>query len=123
MATQKGNIMINLKEFRNRYELTQVEFSEIIGVPRSTYVPWELGKASPTNKNMINLEKAIRQIESEHAIIEQYIDKLEEVKKQEKIQRFYKKYNHYEEKPHKWKKLLLNLFWSAILLVLFYMIL
>lgn len=115
--------MINLKEFRKKYDLTQEEFAEIIGVPRGTYTPWEIGRTMPTNTNMIKLEQAIRKIEVENNIINEYIDRLEQVKKQEKIQRFYKKYNHYEEKPNKRKKFLINLFWSVILILLFYMIL
>ena len=78
---------MDLKNFREKYNLTQQEFADIIGVPRTTYQMWEYNWKKASNSNMIKIEKAMKKIESENAHIEKIINRMEAIKSYQKAQR------------------------------------
>ena len=74
---------MDLRSFRYKYNLTQVEFAKIIGVPRTTYQMWEYDWKSMSNSKLLLVEKAMRKIEAEHSNIEDAINKIEALKAEE----------------------------------------
>ena len=54
-----NNFSKNLKKFRKRKKLTQLQLAKKIKVDRSTIAYWELGKNDPTLSNLIKLTEAL----------------------------------------------------------------
>lgn len=112
---------MDLKNFREKYNLTQQEFADIIGVPRTTYQMWEYDWRKASNSNMIKIEKAIRKIEAENVNIEKVIERLEKIKRYELAQKYGAECYYEEEKNHckKWKYVLLLIILVLIFTVLY----
>ena len=53
-----------LKDFRKKHNLTQAKFAEKVGVARTTYQAWELGKNKPSEENEEKLKSAIHMVEA-----------------------------------------------------------
>lgn len=53
-----------LKDFRKKHNLTQEKFAEKVGVARTTYQAWELGKTKPNEENEEKLKSAIHMVEA-----------------------------------------------------------
>ena len=53
-----------LKDFRKKHNLTQEKFAEKVGVARTTYQAWELGKTKPNEENEEKLKSAINMVEA-----------------------------------------------------------
>lgn len=53
-----------LKDFRKKHNLTQAKFAEKVGVARTTYQAWELGKTKPSEENEEKLKSAIHMVEA-----------------------------------------------------------
>lgn len=51
------NIAENLKKIRKKCGLTQNDIADSFGISRSTYTYWELGKSTPSYKDLIKLSK------------------------------------------------------------------
>lgn len=51
------NIAENLKKIRKKCALTQNDIADSFGISRSTYTYWELGKSTPSYKDLIKLSK------------------------------------------------------------------
>lgn len=106
---------MELKSFREKYNLTQVEFAKIIGVPRTTYQMWEYDWKSVSNSKLLLVEKAMRKIESEHASIEDAINRIQALRTAEN-----ENYIEEEYTPCKiWKYVLLLIIWVLIFAVLY----
>lgn len=121
---------MDLKKFRTDNNLSQTEFAKIIGVPRTTYQMWEYDLRSPTNSNMILLEKAIKKIEAEKQDINKVIKELSIIKSYEKavesykkIQEYYNKYkpltDDFEEEDHHKKSRLKYAILLLVLIIIF----
>ena len=53
-----------LKEFRTSRKMTQQEFANYIGVPRTTYESWENGRRKPSPEKQMHINMAIRRIKA-----------------------------------------------------------
>lgn len=88
-----------LKQFRTARKLSQQEFAEIIGVPRSTYDSWERGYRKPSAENSKLLSGAIKRIQA-----------------YEVADAYYKALSRQEIKPRfSWKRKLLKLLVAFII--------
>lgn len=106
---------MELKSFREKYNLTQVEFAKIIGVPRTTYQLWEYDWKSMSNSKLLLVEKAMRKIETEHANIEDAINRIQALRTAEN-----ENYIEEEYTPcKKWKYVLLLIILVLIFVVLY----
>ena len=95
-----------LKEFRTSRKMTQQEFSNYIGVPRTTYESWENGRRKPSPKNQRHINMAMRRIKA-YEVANSYYNALES----------------YETKPHfSWKRKLLKLFVMIIIVLILAML-
>lgn len=47
--------VLNLKEYRKKLKMSQIEVSELLGVSQSYYSYWELGKRLPDAKQILQL--------------------------------------------------------------------
>lgn len=72
-----------LKEFRTSRKMTQQEFANYIGVPRTTYESWENGRRKPSPEKQRHINMAIRKIKA-YEVANFYYNELE----------------RYETKPH-----------------------
>ena len=61
-----------LKQFRQKHDLTQAEFAKRIGVPRTTYQSWELGKRNPSPSNQLKINMLIRRYKAHKFACEYY---------------------------------------------------
>lgn len=61
-----------LKQFRQKHDLTQAEFAKRIGVPRTTYQSWELGKRNPSPSNQLKINMMIRRYKAHKFACEYY---------------------------------------------------
>lgn len=110
-----------IKEFRKKYNVSQRLLAEIAGISCSSICRYESGERNPQNSIVLKLEKAMKYLEKRQEFIDETLERWERVKRAQKIQDFYNKYNHYEEKHiNKGKKIFDNLFWSVIIILLFY---
>lgn len=113
---------MELRAFREKYGLTQQEFADIIGVPRTTYQMWEYDWRKASNSNMILLEKAMKKIETENADIVKALDDLEKLKQLENAQKFENICYSFEDDImpcKKWKYVLLLIILVLIFTVLY----
>ena len=70
--------MNNIKEFREKHNLTQKALAEIIGVCQGTISGWELGKVKPTVRLQLEAESAMKRIEA-YQLATMYYDALSRV--------------------------------------------
>lgn len=52
----------DLKSFRKKYRIAQVEMAKFCDVSLPTYILWERGVSTPNDENKLKLERAIKQI-------------------------------------------------------------
>ena len=91
-----------LKEFRTSRKMTQQEFANYIGVPRTTYESWENGRRKQSPKNQRHINMATRRIKA-YEVANSYYNALES----------------YEKKPHfSWKRKLLKLLVLIIIVLI-----
>ena len=91
-----------LKEFRTSRKMTQQEFANYIGVPRTTYESWENGRRKPSPKNQRHINMAMRRIKA-YEVANSYYNALE----------------RYEKKPRfSWKRKLLKLLVMIIIILI-----
>ena len=64
-----------LRKFRTSRKMTQKQFADRIGVPRTTYQAWEYGTSKPTKENQESIDKTIKLIKS-YEIAEAYYSAL-----------------------------------------------
>lgn len=113
---------MELRAFREKYSLTQQEFADIIGVPRTTYQMWEYDWRKASNSNMILLEKAMKKIETENVDIVKALDNLEKIKQLENAQKVENICYSFEDDImpcKKWKYVLLLIILVLIFTVLY----
>lgn len=119
--------MLNLKNFRNQYGLSQRQFCEIAGIKRGTYSNYELGIRTPSNSNMIKIEKAMKKIETKNNK-ESALDRLQAQKSYNKIEEYYKNPDYHdaidlefleEQCRFRWKYVILFIILLFIFAVLF----
>ena len=58
--------MRKLKNFRKKYNLTQKEISNKLGVSQATVSSWELNKSTPNREFNSNIDRMIRQYKKEN---------------------------------------------------------
>lgn len=93
---------MNLKDFRESYNLTQTELAKRIGVPRTTYQSWESGERKPKPSNQLKINMLIRRYENHKLACKHY----------EALTR-------HENKPHFLpKRKLLKLFFFVLLVII-----
>ena len=91
-----------LKEFRTSRKMTQQEFANYIGVPRTTYESWENGRRKQSPKNQRHINMATRRIKA-YEVANSYYNALES----------------YEKKPRfSWKRKLLKLLVMIIIVLI-----
>ena len=113
---------MELRAFREKYNLTQQEFADIIGVPRTTYQMWEYDWRKASNSNIILLEKAMKKIETENADIVKALDNLEKIKQLEnakKVENICYSFEYDIMPCKKWKYVLLLIILVLIFTVLY----
>ncbi len=57
MELNEGNLTYNLKLLRHIFELSQSKVAEMLGLERSTYSYYEVGKTQPSARTLIKLAK------------------------------------------------------------------
>lgn len=117
--------MLDLKKFRTENTLTQKEFAELIGIPRTTYQNYELKKATPPNSQLLKIERAVKKIEAEKTNIEEIIKRLDGIKQYQKNNEYINnqeevkpmKLNYIDKYPKKHKKIYLLIILIILILV------
>lgn len=65
---------MNIKKFREDNFLTVKEFSDIIGIPKSTYYDYERGIYRTNSQNIEKIYKAVERIEKEQKEIDKILN-------------------------------------------------
>lgn len=58
--TEQQELVESLKAYRLSIEMKKGEFADKIGVPRGTYIEWELGNKFPQKNRLVQLESVLQ---------------------------------------------------------------
>ena len=56
---------MNLRDFRKKYGITQMDMCVLVGVSLNTYILWEKGISTPNPENQEKIDKVIARITKE----------------------------------------------------------
>lgn len=91
-----------IKQIRDKNKWSQKKMASLLGVPRTTYQSWELGKRKPSPSNQLKINMLIRRYKAHELACE-----------------YYEALTKYENKPHFLsKRKLLKLFVFILLVII-----